>query len=394
VDLLEQRIRVSDKDFHSTKPGTLAGRYLRRFWQPVARSCDVAAGRAYPVRLMSESLTLYRGESGAIHAAAAHCPHRATLLATGWVEGDAIRCRYHGWKFGVDGGCLEQPGEEAGFAHKVRLRTYPAQEYLGLVFVFLGPGAPPPLHRFPDFERPGVVEASALLEEWPCNYFNRLDNACDMGHLQYTHRESLRRSPGFEWRLVPATVTSEETVYGIRTSEARPGRPTTWAHFHMPNVNQVRARRRFRAADGEVRMALGERLFWRVPVEDERSRTFTVEHLPLTGADAEAFSAQREERERQQLDALHANAAAFLGGEARIEDLGDGFSTYEMFWMEDYTVQVGQLPIGDERDEHLGRMDVGVILLRRLWRRELQALADGRALTDWVTPAGLSQAAE
>ena len=42
---------VTNADFARTGPGTLAGRYLRMFWQPVARSQDVAAGQA-TVRIM------------------------------------------------------------------------------------------------------------------------------------------------------------------------------------------------------------------------------------------------------------------------------------------------------------------------------------------------------
>src|SRR5437867_3500774 len=49
-------------DFAHTGPGTLAGRYLRLFWQPVSLSRDLSAGRARPLRIMSEDFTLYRGE--------------------------------------------------------------------------------------------------------------------------------------------------------------------------------------------------------------------------------------------------------------------------------------------------------------------------------------------
>jgi 5,5'-dehydrodivanillate O-demethylase len=51
-------------DFARTGPATLAGQYLRKFWQPIYRSQDVPAGRALPVRIMSEDFTLYRGKSG------------------------------------------------------------------------------------------------------------------------------------------------------------------------------------------------------------------------------------------------------------------------------------------------------------------------------------------
>src|SRR5207253_10607104 len=69
-------------------PGTLAGRYLRTFWQPVARSQDLRRGDALPIHIMNERLTLYRGESGATYAVAFRCAHRGTQLSTGWVEED------------------------------------------------------------------------------------------------------------------------------------------------------------------------------------------------------------------------------------------------------------------------------------------------------------------
>ncbi|HLH23018.1 MAG TPA: hypothetical protein VK066_10875, partial [Chloroflexota bacterium] len=50
------------QDYAHTGPGTLAGRYLRRFWQPVAIAADLPPGHARPIRVMSEDFTLYRGE--------------------------------------------------------------------------------------------------------------------------------------------------------------------------------------------------------------------------------------------------------------------------------------------------------------------------------------------
>lgn len=85
------------RDFVHTGPGTLAGRYLRMFWQPVARSQDLAAGRQVPVHLLSESFTLFRGESGTPYLVDFRCAHRGTQLSVGWIEGDSIRCRYHSW---------------------------------------------------------------------------------------------------------------------------------------------------------------------------------------------------------------------------------------------------------------------------------------------------------
>lgn len=79
--------RVSDyTDFAHTGPGTLAGRYLRSFWQPVYLARELQPGRAVPIRVMGEDFTLYRGEGGAPHVMAFRCAHRATQLSTGWED--------------------------------------------------------------------------------------------------------------------------------------------------------------------------------------------------------------------------------------------------------------------------------------------------------------------
>src|SRR6266851_3850666 len=136
-------------DFAHTGPGTLAGRYLRRFWQPIYRAEDLAPGWAKPIRIMNEDFTLYRGEGGTPHVVAFRCAHRGTQLSTGWVEGDCLRCFYHGWKYDGSGQCIEQPAEDASFAAKVRIASYPTAEYLGCIFAYFGGDEPPPLPRYP-----------------------------------------------------------------------------------------------------------------------------------------------------------------------------------------------------------------------------------------------------
>src|SRR6266545_5276290 len=117
-------------DFVHTGPGTLAGQYLRRFWQPVFRSQDLKPGKAMPIRIMSEDLTLYRGQTGTARTLAFRCAHRGTQLSTGWVEGENLRCRYHGWVYEGSGQCVEQPAEPEPFCQKIRIRGYPVEEYL------------------------------------------------------------------------------------------------------------------------------------------------------------------------------------------------------------------------------------------------------------------------
>ncbi len=76
--------------------------------------------------------------------------HRRTQLSEGWVEGDRIRCLYHGWKFGSDGACQERPAEMG--TGGIRIKTYPTEEFLGFIYGYFGEGAPPPFPPFPALE--------------------------------------------------------------------------------------------------------------------------------------------------------------------------------------------------------------------------------------------------
>jgi 5,5'-dehydrodivanillate O-demethylase len=51
--------------------------------------------------------------------------------------------------------------------------------------------------------------------------------------------------------------------------------------------------------------------------------------------------------------------------------------------VQDYVAQVGQGAIADRTNERLGRSDKVVLLMRKLWLRELQAVADGQPQKRW-----------
>src|SRR5579872_5368599 len=117
--------KLAFADLEPVGPGTPSGRYLRRFWHPVRRARDLAPGRARPIEILGEKFTLYRGEGGAAHLVGFRCAHRGTQLSLGWIEGDCLRCRYHGWKFDASGQCVEQPDEDRPFADKARIASRP-----------------------------------------------------------------------------------------------------------------------------------------------------------------------------------------------------------------------------------------------------------------------------
>ena len=287
---------VDYADLVHTGPGTLAGRYMRLFWQPIYVAEELPPGRTVPVRIMSEDFTLYRGESGAPHTVEFRCAHRGTPLHVGWVEEDCIRCRYHGWKYDGTGQCVEQPGEVESFAKKVKLVSYPTQDYLGLIWAYLGEGAPPPMRRFPDLEKPGVISVWPA-ENWPCNFFSGLDNSLDGAHLAFTHHESTKRwGTARPAAKVPGPeIAFEETEYGLRRSVRVPGKPISYSPFYRPNINQIRSPAGIDAVLKNVGNPLVDLLFVRVPVDDENFVRFAVTLLPLTQEAAEEYKEGRSQ---------------------------------------------------------------------------------------------------
>lgn len=359
-------------DIVHTGPGTLGGRYLRSFWQPVSTSEALPAGTAVPIRVMSEMFTLFRGRDGTAHVLAPRCPHRGTQLSTGRVEGNALRCFYHGWMFGGDGTCIEAPAERSGFCDTVHLRSYPSEEYLGLIFAFLGEGEAPPLPRYPELEDEGVLEVSEAVV-WPCNYFNRVENSVDPVHVPFVHGNSEFTENGL---VDIPEVTGEETAFGISTSAKRPNGAVRVTHFHMPNINY------FKGTPNENGFGWVEHLSWRVPVDDESCASYVVQLVHVTGAAADEY----RERRRQRVETARTTASAttlgpqVLEGQLKIDDVENRTFIVNL---QDYVAQVGQGTIADRSEERLGRSDRVVILLRKLWLRELQALADGRPIKRW-----------
>ena len=391
-------------DLQAVGPGTPAGRYLRRFWQPVMRAQDLPAGRAKPLEALGERFTIYRGGDGTPRVVAYRCPHRGTPLSLGWVEGDHIRCRYHGWRFAGTGQCVEQPNEDRPFCDKVRLPTHPAQEYAGLIFAYLGEGDPPAFPRYPDLDRPGVLIADPV-EVLPCNYWNRLDN--DHGHRAWVHRATALRKNRRDI-LVIRDEAIEEVDYGLRGHRKAAGakddakssvgvmkgekttaqdgiRMARYKHWFMPNARLWF--QRTRAPGYEGRELWETKAVWTVPINDERHASFDVTLTPLTGAEGRAYEKARKEAQEREAETRWDLAEAVLAGEMTLEDLPADMSAYTSFTIEDYVTQVGQGPIATRGEELLTVSEERLVMLRRLWLREVSALVEGRPLTDWKLPS-------
>ena len=84
--------------------------FLRHCWYIAAWSSEI--GRAPLARmLLGEPVLLYRTQGGKAIALEDRCCHRNLPLSMGTLEGDAVRCGYHGLKFDASGACVEVPGQ-------------------------------------------------------------------------------------------------------------------------------------------------------------------------------------------------------------------------------------------------------------------------------------------
>src|SRR5919201_300587 len=131
-------------------PGTPMGDLLRRYWQPIAVTGELANNPVKPVRILGEDLTLFRARGGHLGLIGQRCAHRLVDLRCGIPTQDGLKCAYHGWTYDPTGQCIDQPAEspEHRFKERVRLRSYPVQELGGLVWAYLGPQPPPLIPRW------------------------------------------------------------------------------------------------------------------------------------------------------------------------------------------------------------------------------------------------------
>jgi 5,5'-dehydrodivanillate O-demethylase len=368
---IEKTLPRDADDFVSTGPDEPAGRYLRQFWHPVYHSADLVAGRPVPLKIMSQRFTLYRGESGAAFLVDERCPHRGAQLSAGWVEGDALRCFYHGWKFSGTGACVEQPAEDPGFAAKVSLRSYPVREYLGMVFAFLGTGEPPELPRYPEFDSfDGLLEIDSYVRD--CNYFQNLENALDMSHVGFVHGDN---TAAFNGIGSGKGSRAEETSWGVRYTFTRADGQMRVQQFGMPNIFYMLA------LPTDEAIGWQESLFWWVPIDDGQHMQFSLHRVPAQG-EAASRIAERRLRRRTEIDLAHqAVCRQILGGMLRLKDVDP--KRVDLVRLQDDIAQVGQGRIAQRKSERLGTADIGVAAVRRLWRREVTAMHKGEPLKFW-----------
>lgn len=225
------------------------------------------------------------------------CPHRGVPLSLGKQEVPGTwSCRYHGWTYSLDDGgmvaCLTD-GPDSPLIGKVCVRTYPVRERLGLIWVFMGDEAPPPVEAdIPEALLENPVVLGGRITERPGSWRYAAENGFDEGHAKYLHRDSLwtlfRKMPAYsrasiepspdgKWiTRIPSQVIMQADYPGFGK----------WPTFPWWKGAKVSIR-----LPGMLRVDYGEwaHYEWYVPIDAEHHRYIQIAAKIATGLEAATF---------------------------------------------------------------------------------------------------------
>jgi phenylpropionate dioxygenase-like ring-hydroxylating dioxygenase large terminal subunit len=377
------------------------GALIRRYWIPTLRSAELSpGGRVKRVQLLGERLIAYRTPAGTPGVVGEVCPHRGASLYFGRVEATGMRCVYHGWKFGLDGQCLEMPNEppESSFAAKVCHTAYPCAERGGVIWAYLGP---PPAPEPPDLEwtrlPDGHVFTSKRVQD--CNWFQALEGGIDSSHISFLHapldagdaalaQELDRASFG----VGAAVLTGDraprfdvrETDYGalIGARRTQPDGRWLWriTQFLLPFYTMP-------PTDLDDRIVQSH--IW-VPMDDTHVVNWMVTWHPERPLAADEIRVHVEGRGSHVCDYAPATAEPYGDVRTAANRDNDYFMDWEVhrtrmfcgipgFGVQDQAIQESQGPVVDRTRERLGSSDTAIIQVRKRLLDAARALREGGA---------------
>lgn len=330
-------------------PGTPMGNLLRRYWHPVGCT-SLVSSKPQRVKVLGEELVLYRGESGQAVLMQLRCAHRNVALDYGRVEGDSIRCPYHGWLYDSGGKCVAQPMEREGtkINSTFTLRSYPTQEVSGLIFAYMGPDPAPVLPLYDVMRMEGGFKQIRSYNIG-ANWLQSADNLLDVTHFAWLHGYTF---PSFGGKR--AAYRFERSDFGIYITVGPEGGPQDTGPYIFPANN------RFALPDENG--GLLQVLFFRVPTDDHSHENYFLAFRESADAPADAH--------------LNVQAVRFetkVGEYIPLEsdwwgiDLGD----------QDRMAIEQQGVIADRTREHLVASDEGIVRMRRMLREAIDAVERG-----------------
>ena len=374
-------------------PGTPMGEVLRRYWMPILLEREVAEpdGEPVKVQVLGERLVAFRDTNGRLGLLDEFCPHRRVSLWLGRNEECGLRCVYHGWKFDVDGNCVDQlnePGENS-FATKVHIKRYPTLELGGIVWTYMGPPEkqPPP----PSFEFTRVApthrHVSKVIEE--CNWLQALEGGIDTSHAPILHRtlKASSNRPGIDPRSPfvrggPPQLEVDLTEYGYRYAGVRQmpegGKYVRAYHYVMP-FTQLRPASLFGAGLPVEPKDAGPGHFW-VPMDDHTCMVWNFMYSlgePFTAEDRREYgNGNGPDHVDQETFRAIRNARNNWGIDRHVQK-SDTYSGIEGVNTQDRAVQESMGPIVNRSEEYLGPADKAIIAMRRLLLQAVMTVESG-----------------
>jgi len=182
-----------------TGPGTPMGELLRRYWIPALLDTELPERDCPPVRvkLLGEKLIAFRDTEGRLGLIDEFCAQRGVSRWFGRNEECGLRCPYHGWKYAVNGQCVDLPSEAeaSGMRNRIKLKSYPCVEAGGVIWAYMGPPAEkPPL---PNFEWVHLPPSHRVVtKRWQeSNYLQAIEGGIDSSHVSFLHRGDMATDP-------------------------------------------------------------------------------------------------------------------------------------------------------------------------------------------------------
>ncbi len=378
-----RRLPSEDPELTHVGPGTPMGELMRRYWQPVGVS-DQLQDLPKRVRILGEDLVLFRDKQGSVGLLDLHCAHRGASLEWARVEDDGLRCCYHGWLYDCHGLCIDMPLEDDAYAQRRRVEqpAYPVHEFGGLVFAYMGPP-----DKQPDFPRYDVYDVSAgqavlrgmkiwgdasITQVRDCNWLQHFENVMDPLHIPVLHikisgpqfsgaLEALRHKPYFEF---------EETSIGMRhhVMQRLPNGSVLDRYVEVAVPNVLLLPSIFEKGQQQLDRDKPSEVTWMVPEDDTHVTAFSIVVWPLK-------EGQPDPDFRPRTDTV---AYDDKGNEIRPGAYAQRPDEDRQRRPDDKEAQEGQRPIAVHALENLVSSDRGVVQFRRLLRRQLAAIVEGR----------------